>query len=146
MAGGQAAWVYSLVMPPSTGRRETVKDPAQRRRGPERADGAGGWVLVQSTMRPVLVVVADVLANSHSEHGGMPAIADKEIAALRKTTGPDFDRRFLNVMIAYQDDAIQLARVETVTGSDPNAKALAGHIDRSRSAEIRQMLGFLGQS
>ncbi len=83
--------------------------------------------------------------NAHSEHGGMPAITDREIAALRKETGPDFDRRFLNVLIAYQDDAIQLARVETATGSDPDAKALADRIDRSRSAQIRQMLDFLGQ-
>ena len=83
--------------------------------------------------------------NAHSEHGGMPAITDTELAALRKTTGPDFDRRFLNLLIAHQDDAIQLARVETATGSDPDAKALADRIDRSRSAQIHQMLDFLGQ-
>jgi uncharacterized protein (DUF305 family) len=83
--------------------------------------------------------------NAHSDHGGMPAITDGELAALRKATGPDFDRRFLNVLIAHQDDAIQLARVETATGSDPAAKALADRIDRSRSAQIRQMLDFLGQ-
>lgn len=84
--------------------------------------------------------------NSHADHGDMPAIAAKELAALRRTTGPDFDRRLLNVLIAHQDDAIQLARVETATGSDPGARALADRIDRSRSAQIRQMLAFLGQS
>lgn len=83
--------------------------------------------------------------DSHSEHGGMPAITDREIARLRTITGPDFDRRFLNVLIAHQDDAIQLARVETATGSDQGAKALADRVDRSRSAQIRQMLDFLGQ-
>ena len=83
--------------------------------------------------------------NSHSEHGGMPATADVEIAALRKSNGPDFDRRFLNVMIARQDDAIQLARVETATGSDPDIKAMADRVDRSRSAQIHQMLDLLGQ-
>jgi uncharacterized protein (DUF305 family) len=83
--------------------------------------------------------------DAHSEHGGMPQTVDAELATLRKTTGPDFDRRFLNVMIAHQDDAIQLARVETATGSDPSAKALADQIDRSRSAQIHQMLDFLGQ-
>ena len=83
--------------------------------------------------------------NAHSEHGGTPQTVDAEIAALRKITGPEFDRRFLNVMIAHQDDAIQLARVETATGSDSSAKALADQIDRSRSAQIHQMLDFLGQ-
>ena len=33
MAGGQAAWVCSLVMLPSTGRRETVKDPSRASSG-----------------------------------------------------------------------------------------------------------------
>jgi uncharacterized protein (DUF305 family) len=83
--------------------------------------------------------------DAHSGHGGMPRTVDAELAALRGTTGPDFDRRFLNVMIAHQDDAIQLARVETATGSDSAAKALADRIDRSRSAQIHQMLTFLGQ-
>jgi len=88
---------------------------------------------------------ATAAVDAHSGHGGMPQTVDAEISALRKTIGPDFDRRFLNVMIAHQDDAIQLARVETATGSDPSAKALADRIDRSRSAQIRQMLDFLGQ-
>jgi uncharacterized protein (DUF305 family) len=83
--------------------------------------------------------------NSHSEHGGMPATADKEIAALRKTIGPDFERRFLNVMIARQDDAVQLAKVETAIGANPDTKQLADRVDRSRSAQIHQMLDFLGQ-
>ena len=83
--------------------------------------------------------------NSHSEHGGMPATANEEVAALRKSNGQDFDRRFLNVMIARQDDAIQLAKVESATGSDPDVKALADRVDRSRSAQIHQMLDLLGQ-
>jgi hypothetical protein len=33
VAGGQAAWVCSLVMPPSTRRRETVKDPSRASSG-----------------------------------------------------------------------------------------------------------------
>lgn len=83
--------------------------------------------------------------NAHSDHGGTPADAEREIATLRKATGPDFDHRFLNLLIAHQDDAIQLARVEAAIGSDPDAKALADRIDRTRSAQINQMLDFLGQ-
>ena len=83
---------------------------------------------------------------SHGDHGGMPNTTAAEIATLGRISGSDFDRRFLNVLIAHQDDAIQLARMESAAGRNPQATELAGRIDRSRSAEIRQMLTFLGQS
>lgn len=82
---------------------------------------------------------------SHADHGGMPDTTAGEIASLSRLAGPDFDRRFLNVLIAHQDDAIQLAKLQTATGMNPEAKALAGRIDRSRSAQIQQMLRFLEQ-
>jgi Domain of unknown function (DUF305)/Lytic polysaccharide mono-oxygenase, cellulose-degrading len=116
---------------PNPGRRDRVHPG---RRGGDHVRPAAR--LAPTAHRPV---------NAHADHGGMPATSDGEIAALRKATGPDFDRRFLNVLIAHQDDATQLARVETATGSDPDARALADRIDRSRSAQIRQMLDFLGE-
>lgn len=83
--------------------------------------------------------------NSHSEHGGQPGIAAQEFAALRGLSGPDFEHRFLNALIALQDDAIQLAKLEAATGSNPATKALAEQVDRSRSAQIAQMKGLLGE-
>jgi uncharacterized protein (DUF305 family) len=83
--------------------------------------------------------------NSHLEHGGQPDTTAREIAALRGRSGPDFDRRFLNTLIAHQDDAIQLARLEASTGADPATIALAEQVDRSRSAQLRQMRGYLGE-
>jgi uncharacterized protein (DUF305 family) len=82
--------------------------------------------------------------NSHSGHGGMPNTTDREVAALGRMSGPEFDHRFLNVMIAHQDDAIQLATVETADGTDQQAKALADTIEASRTAQIHQMLAILG--
>jgi uncharacterized protein (DUF305 family) len=83
--------------------------------------------------------------NAHSEHGGQPNTTARELAALRNLSGPDFDRRFLNTLIAHQDDAIQLARLETSTGADPATIALAEQVDRSRSAQIQQLKGYLGE-
>jgi uncharacterized protein (DUF305 family) len=83
--------------------------------------------------------------NSHHDHGGMPDTTAREIATLRRISGAEFDHRFLNVMISHQDDAIQLARLETAAGTNPQAKALAEQIDRSRTAQITQMLDYLGQ-
>ncbi|HEU5469350.1 MAG TPA: DUF305 domain-containing protein [Actinophytocola sp.] len=89
---------------------------------------------------------ASAPAGSHAGHGGMPDTTNREIATLRRTGGPDFDRRFLNVLIAHQDDAIQLAKVEQTSGHNPDAVAMAERIDRSRSAQIQQMLRMLGQA
>jgi uncharacterized protein (DUF305 family) len=83
--------------------------------------------------------------NAHHDHGGMPDTTATEIKALRGMSGPEFDRRFLNTLIAHQDDAIQLARLETGTGTNPETRALAERIEQSRQAQIDQMLGFLGQ-
>jgi uncharacterized protein (DUF305 family) len=82
--------------------------------------------------------------NAHHDHGGMPDTTQKEIAALREMSGPEFDKRFLNTLIAHQDDAIQIARLE-VAGTNPETKALAEQMAKSRQAQIDQMLGFLGQ-
>lgn len=84
-------------------------------------------------------------ADAHAGHGGMPETSGTELATLRRAAGTEFDRQFLNIMIAHQDDAIQLARMEIATGTNPHARDLADRIDRSRSAQIDQMLEFLGQ-
>jgi uncharacterized protein (DUF305 family) len=82
-------------------------------------------------------------ADAHAAHGGMPGTTAAEIYALKRTAGADFERRFLNMLIAHQDDAIQLARMEVSTGINQGARDLAQQIDRSRSAQIEQMLKLL---
>jgi uncharacterized protein (DUF305 family) len=82
--------------------------------------------------------------HAHDAHGGVPETSLAAIAALQKATGADFDRRFLDTMIAHQDDAIQLARMELATGLDPGTKDFAKRIDQSRTAEIKQMLHLRG--
>lgn len=82
--------------------------------------------------------------HAHDAHGGVPETSLAAIAALQKATGADFDRRFLDMMIAHQDDAIQLARMELATGLDPGTKDFARRVDQSRTAEIKQMLRLRG--
>jgi uncharacterized protein (DUF305 family) len=79
----------------------------------------------------------------HAAHGGMPGTSEKEISGLRKTSAATFDRDFLNMLIAHQDDAVQLARMETAGGVNPNAKAYAKQVDESRTAQIKQMLAIV---
>jgi uncharacterized protein (DUF305 family) len=79
---------------------------------------------------------------SHAAHGAMPGTSEKQIAALRKTPDADFDRDFLDLLVSHQDDAVQLARMETASGVNPVVKAYAKQVDESRNAEIKQMLAF----
>ncbi|MBN6038749.1 DUF305 domain-containing protein [Amycolatopsis sp. 195334CR] len=82
--------------------------------------------------------------DEHHRHEERPSTAPAELTSLEQATGAEFDRRFLNLMLAHQDDAIQLARQEVLAGQDPATKELASRIDRSRSAQIEQMLTLLG--
>ncbi|MFF5208692.1 DUF305 domain-containing protein [Streptosporangium sp. NPDC000396] len=84
-------------------------------------------------------------AEEHAAHGGMPGVSEEEIAAVAGAAPADFEKKFLNMMIAQQDDAIQMARVETATGLNAEVKKLAARIEASRAAQIKQMLALLGQ-
>ncbi len=84
-------------------------------------------------------------ADSHAEHGGMPETSEAAVKSLAKTSDAKFQRALLNLLIAHQDDAIQIARLELRTGRDPAAVRLARQIDRSRTAQIKQMLAWLEQ-
>jgi uncharacterized protein (DUF305 family) len=76
----------------------------------------------------------------HDAHGGIPETSLAEIAALQQATGADFERRFLDTMIAHQDDAVQMARMELASGANRQAKEFAKRVEQSRSAQIQQML------
>jgi uncharacterized protein (DUF305 family) len=80
--------------------------------------------------------------HEHAAHGGMPETTDAELRALDRAPAGRFEREFLNLLIAHQDDAIQLARMETGGGQDPWTRRLAANVDRSRSAQITQMLAL----
>ena len=84
--------------------------------------------------------------SAHAAHGGAVGTSEAEINRLAMTPDTTFERDFLNLLLAHQDDAVQIARMETRTGIHPDAKNLADRIDRSRSAQIKLILGYLGQS
>jgi uncharacterized protein (DUF305 family) len=66
----------------------------------------------------------------------------KQIAALR-TASTGFDQRFLDLLIAHQEQAVKLAQSEQAGGENPSALAFAKQIVQSRTAEIDQMQAFL---
>ncbi|MFD2763601.1 DUF305 domain-containing protein [Micromonospora eburnea] len=73
------------------------------------------------------------------DHGmpGMMSAAD--MAKLTASSGADFDRQFLAMMIAHHEGAIRMAEDELARGADPEARALAQRIVDTQRAEIDAM-------
>ncbi|WP_280366838.1 DUF305 domain-containing protein [Nocardia wallacei] len=76
----------------------------------------------------------------------MPGMMSQdEMTALRAATGPEFDRMWLNMMIAHHQGAIDMANTELAQGVNPDARNLAQGIVAAQQAEIQQMRAMLGQ-
>lgn len=89
-------------------------------------------------------VAPDLDPNAHAGHGGMHGTDPAFLDILRDTpAGPDFDSRFLTLLTGHQHGAVELARMEQKDGFNKDARGLADRIVRSRTAEIRQLGGYL---
>ncbi|MEU8206024.1 DUF305 domain-containing protein [Streptosporangium sp. NPDC049046] len=83
--------------------------------------------------------------DEHAAHGGMPGVSEEEVAALTAAPPAEFERRFLDMLIAQQDDAAQMAKVAVATGLHPEVTKLARLVDVSRTAQIARMLALRGE-
>ncbi|MEV7245850.1 DUF305 domain-containing protein [Streptomyces sp. NPDC093248] len=85
-----------------------------------------------------------------SGHAGMTGMAgmmsDDDMAALRKATGADFNRRFLSLMVEHHRGAVEMAGTEKSGGAYGPARTMAGDIVRAQNAEILEMKRILGGS
>lgn len=81
---------------------------------------------------------------AHTGHGGMHGSDPVVLRVLRDTpAGPAFDSRFLNLLTGHQHGAVELARMEEKDGRNPDTRALASRIVKSRTAQIQQMGAYL---
>jgi uncharacterized protein (DUF305 family) len=85
----------------------------------------------------------DHAPSAHAGHGGLPATGPEEIAALRKAKGPAFETTFLNLFVAHQHNAVEMAAMEQKDGANAEAKAFAERVRASRTDQIKQMLQLL---
>ncbi|WP_336048196.1 DUF305 domain-containing protein [Streptomyces sp. CA2R101] len=82
----------------------------------------------------------------HSAHSQMPGMKGmKEMAALKKKSGKDFDTSFLEMMVGHHRGAVQMAGTEKDKGAYGRAKTLATDIIKAQNAEITQMNKLLGK-
>lgn len=83
----------------------------------------------------------------HHDHGTMPGmLSPEEVAELAGTTGADFDRLFLELMIRHHEGAlIMLEQLHAAEGAaeDVEIFQIASHIDADQRAEIARMRRML---
>lgn len=80
-----------------------------------------------------------------TDHGGMAGMMTAEqMQQLEQGRGVEFDRIWLQMMIAHHEGAVQMAQTELRDGANPEARALAQKIIDAQQAEISQMKQMLG--
>ncbi|MGW0178903.1 DUF305 domain-containing protein [Nocardia sp. NPDC003345] len=78
------------------------------------------------------------------DHGSMPGMmTDAQMAQLESATGTEFDRMWLEMMIAHHEGAVQMARTELAEGEFGEARTMAQEIIDTQQAEIQQMQAML---
>jgi len=97
-----------------------------------------GWLKQWSAPTTV-----DHAPSAHADHGGLPATGPEEIAALKKAKGAAFETAFLNLFVAHQHNAVEMAQLETGQGSNAEARAFAERVRASRADQIKQMLQLM---
>ncbi|CAL9333703.1 hypothetical protein SUDANB121_00136 [Nocardiopsis dassonvillei] len=82
-----------------------------------------------------------------AEHGdGMMEgmLSEEQMAELEAAGGEEFDRLFLEYMIAHHEGAVAMAEAELADGVNDDARALAQEIVDAQEAEIAEMRGLSG--
>lgn len=83
----------------------------------------------------------------HSGHGSMDMgmLSDAQMKQLSQATGTQFDRLWLEGMIAHHEGAVEMAEDVQAKPGNPQVAQLAAQIITSQRAEIAQMQQLLSQ-
>jgi uncharacterized protein (DUF305 family) len=84
------------------------------------------------------------MAGMDHSAGGMAGMMPAEhLQAMEKTTGTEFEKMFLEMMIEHHRGAIEAAKTEQTQGMNADAKALADDVVTDQSAEIERIQKLL---
>lgn len=77
--------------------------------------------------------------------GGHGMMTGEQMQALENANGPDFDRMWLEMMIAHHEGAVSSSQQILDTGENTQVRQLAQQIVSSQQAEIAQMQALLNK-
>ncbi|HET8681363.1 MAG TPA: DUF305 domain-containing protein [Micromonosporaceae bacterium] len=82
----------------------------------------------------------------HGQHASVPGMmTDQEMKDLMASSGTQFDRMFLQMMIRHHQGAIDMARTHQQQGHHAQARQLAERIAAGQAAEVSQMQALLAK-
>lgn len=80
----------------------------------------------------------------HGEAGsGSRMMSEEDMSSLRAMSGVEFDRMFVEMMIAHHQGAVAMALQEIAEGESPDARAFARATKSAREGEIAEMRSLL---
>lgn len=79
----------------------------------------------------------------HGDGHGTGMMSDDDMGALRTAEGPEFDTKWLTMMIEHHEGAVEMAKDVLETTRNPEVKALAEAVVKGQEAEISTMRGLL---
>ncbi|WP_052311843.1 MULTISPECIES: DUF305 domain-containing protein [unclassified Actinoplanes] len=85
----------------------------------------------------------DKRVSVHADHGGLPSTTDAEIESLKTVKKADFETAFLNLFLAHQHNAVEMAQLELDTGANEQTRQFAERVKESRADQVQQMLRLL---
>jgi uncharacterized protein (DUF305 family) len=136
----QAIEMSEIALDPNVGASAEVVDLATRiqaAQDPE-VELMTGWL--EAAGAPLTMDMSD--GHDMSSMDGM--MSADEMDALAAATGTEFDRMWLEMMIAHHEGAISQSETVKASGSNADVLALADEIIVAQQAEIAEMQALLG--
>ncbi|GAB3278689.1 hypothetical protein GCM10027456_70700 [Kineosporia babensis] len=85
-------------------------------------------------------------ADLHAEHGGVSTLTAADLEGLASAPETQFQTQYLNLLIAQQSNAVEIAEYVAEKGRNKGVLELAERIDTSRSAQVQQMLKLIAEN
>ncbi|RFU20602.1 DUF305 domain-containing protein [Geodermatophilus marinus] len=118
-----------------------LADRIEAAQGPE-IETMTGWLEAWGEPLPE----EDMGGMDHGSGGmDMEGMSQEDMTALDSSSGAEFDRMFLEMMIPHHQGAVDMAETEIADGSNPDAVEMAREIVESQTAEIEEMQTLLTQ-
>lgn len=135
----QAIEMAEIALDPNLGASADVVDLATRIKGAQdpEVELMTGWLTAAG--EPVAMDESD--GHDMSSMEGMMTAEQMDTMAAK--TGPDFDRMWLEMMIAHHEGAISQSRTVKANGSNADVLALADTIINAQQDEITEMQALL---
>lgn len=137
----QAVEMAVVALDDARGASPVVKDLAQRIQGAQQTevDLMSSWLKAWGKEE-----MPEMDGMDHSSMDGMEGMMTaEEMESLATSSGADFDKSWLEMMVAHHEGALTMAKKVEAEGANPEVKELAKKIVAAQEAEIAEMNGVL---